>query len=374
MTSKIGVFCPTLNVYGGGEFVAIAIANTLAQHGHNVILFSADQIDPTAIKDYFGETLHRNIQTLPQHTNFAPRSLADFYQTIVHSYIAKNRSHIFIDAFSNCVYPWSDITYIHFPYLNRFSFKANFPYLKRPHLTQAGTLPYVIFEKNLVDYKKRLVLANSQYTANEIKRYSNNNAQVLYPPFPSTITQTKNFAKDSDKLVVTVSRLDANKLLDRIPKIAAQTDREIKFAVVGRLCSKLTLAYLESVVRRQGLEDRVKFFPNASVESKADLLKRAKVYLHTMEGEHFGISIAEAMAFGCIPVVPDSGGMKEFVPKPNRYTTIEQAAKKIAEEISNWTPEKSREIAESVSQFSLENFSKKFMDIFNGHFGGAEFS
>ena len=62
MAGKIGVFCPTLNVYGGGEFVAIAIANTLAQNNHDVVLFSSDKINPAAIKNYFGETLHPNIQ------------------------------------------------------------------------------------------------------------------------------------------------------------------------------------------------------------------------------------------------------------------------------------------------------------------------
>ena len=34
----------------------------------------------------------------------------------------------------------------------------------------------------------------------------------------------------------------------------------------------------------------------------------AKVYLHTMPYEHFGISIVEAMAAGLVPVVPRSGG------------------------------------------------------------------
>ena len=75
MAGKIGVFCPTLNVYGGGEFVAIAIANTLAQNNHDVVLFSSDKINPTAIKNYFGETLHPKIQTLKQPTNFTPRGL-----------------------------------------------------------------------------------------------------------------------------------------------------------------------------------------------------------------------------------------------------------------------------------------------------------
>ncbi len=82
MTKKIGVFCPTLNVYGGGEFVAIAIANTLAQNNRNVILFTNSEVDPKAIKNFFGETLHPSIQTIVQPTHFSSRGLADFYQTI----------------------------------------------------------------------------------------------------------------------------------------------------------------------------------------------------------------------------------------------------------------------------------------------------
>jgi glycosyltransferase involved in cell wall biosynthesis len=54
-----------------------------------------------------------------------------------------------------------------------------------------------------------------------------------------------------------------------------------------------------------------------------------------MVGEHFGISIVEAMALGCIPVVHDSGGMREFVPTQYRYRTIEQAAEKITATFSS---------------------------------------
>jgi len=32
-----------------------------------------------------------------------------------------------------------------------------------------------------------------------------------------------------------------------------------------------------------------------------------------MKGEHFGITIVEAMSAGCVPVVHDSGGPKEIV-------------------------------------------------------------
>ena len=36
-------------------------------------------------------------------------------------------------------------------------------------------------------------------------------------------------------------------------------------------------------------------------------------YVHCAENEHFGITIVEAMAAGCVPIVHDSGGPREIV-------------------------------------------------------------
>jgi glycosyltransferase involved in cell wall biosynthesis len=95
------------------------------------------------------------------------------------------------------------------------------------------------------------------------------------------------------------------------------------------------------------------------------MLAAAKVYLHTMVGEHFGISIVEAMASGCIPVSHNSGGMVEFVPSQNRYETIEQAAEKIDAEIVGWSNGKTVEPKRIAEQFSIKNFSFRFMKLFS---------
>jgi len=364
---KIGVFCPTLNVYGGGEFVAIAIANTLAQNNRNVVLFTNNEVNPQAIKNFFGENLHPTIRTIKQPTHFTSRGLADFYQTIFHSYIAKSKCNVFIDTFSNCVFPWTSISYIHFPFLNRYSFSKKFPYMGSPHLLQVGTLPHVLFEKNLVSYDKKLVLANSYYTADEIKKYSQKTVEVLYPPFSSSISAIgKDTIKNSqENLVITTSRFEPNKLLERIPHIASQTDSNIQFAIIGRLYSKETLTNLQGTVKKLDLTDRIKFYPNATAEKKIELLKKAKIYLHTMIGEHFGISIVEAMALGCLPIVHNSGGMSEFVPEQYRYETLQEAASKITSEINNWSTEKANEIKKISDRFSISNFSLRFMELFS---------
>ncbi len=370
MELKVGVFCPTLNVYGGGEFVAVAIANTLAQNHHKVVFFTNNEVDPIAIKNFFGENLHPSIETVKQPTHFSSRGLADFYQTIFHSYIAKSKCNMFVDTFSNCVFPWTNVSYIHFPFLNRYSFSKRFPYLGSPHLLQSGTLLHVLLEKNLVSYSDKLVLANSYYTAEEIRKYSDKNVEVLYPPFSSSIsTIGKTAVKSSQQnLVVTTSRFEHNKMLERIPYIASQTRSDIQFAVIGRLYSKETLANLQRIVKNFGLSDRVKFYPNASAEQKIELLKKAKIYLHTMTGEHFGISIVEAMALGCLPIVHNSGGMVEFVPDQFRYETMKEAADEISKAINNWSPDKTEDVKQIASQFSLSSFSRRFMALFNDYY------
>jgi glycosyltransferase involved in cell wall biosynthesis len=370
MTKKIGVFSPTLNVYGGGEFVAIAIANTLAQNNRNVILFSNGKVDAQAIKVFFGEKLSPTIETVVQPSHFKPWSLGNFYQNIVHSFIAKQKCSLFVDAFSNCVFPWNQVSYIHFPYLNEHAYSKKFPYLGSPRLIQAGTVPQVILEKNLIDYSKRLVLANSYYTAGEVMKFSGKPVEVLYPPFSSIISKIgKETVKSSqENLVVTTSRLEPSKLLERIPQIAAQTDKNIQFAIIGRLCNQATLDNLQALVKKLDLAERVKIYPNASAQTKIDLLKRAKIYLHTMVGEHFGISIVEAMALGCMPIAHNSGGMTEFVPAKYRYETILEASAKITREIGNWSPQGSEEMKQIADRFSTANFSLRFMELFSKNY------
>ncbi len=365
MSKKIGVFCPTLNVYGGGEYVAVAIANTLAANNYDVTLFSSSPVDPQEVKNYFGESLNSSIKTVEQPSKFKPWAVTGFYQTIIQSFLAKSNCSLLIDAFSNCVFPWAQVSYIHYPFLNNNFYRTTFPYLEDPHLLPIGALPHVFIEKNLTPFEGKLVLANSLYTAGAIKKYQNKPVHVLYPPFSSAISKIgKNTLKNpQENLVVTTSRFAPAKMLERIPQIAAQTRQDIQFAIIGRVYNTETMLTLQKMVKQMKLENRVKFYPNASAEQKFELLKRAKVYLHTMIGEHFGISIVEAMALGCIPIVHNSGGMVEIAPSQFRYETVQQAAEKIDSAISNWSYQESLYVKELAEHFSLKNFSVRFMEL-----------
>jgi glycosyltransferase involved in cell wall biosynthesis len=44
-----------------------------------------------------------------------------------------------------------------------------------------------------------------------------------------------------------------------------------------------------------------------------ETLGKSRIYLHLMRGEHFGITVVEAMSAGCVPVAHDSGGPREII-------------------------------------------------------------
>ena len=59
-----------------------------------------------------------------------------------------------------------------------------------------------------------------------------------------------------------------------------------------------------------GIEPNVTFRPNASYSEVREVLGRSMAGLHSMRDEHFGISVVEYMAAGCIPIAHDSGALR----------------------------------------------------------------
>jgi glycosyltransferase involved in cell wall biosynthesis len=84
-----------------------------------------------------------------------------------------------------------------------------------------------------------------------------------------------------------------------------------------------------------------------------------------MIGEHFGMSVLEAMAAGLIPVVPNEGGLIEFVPQEYQFNTIEQAAE-IIMYVFNHLPRTERiKISDDINKFSNYHYIEGFQNILN---------
>lgn len=82
-----------------------------------------------------------------------------------------------------------------------------------------------------------------------------------------------------------------------------------------------------------------------------------------MEAEHFGIAPVEGLASGCVTIVHDGGGMKEFIPEDFRWQTYDDLKQKIVkylesdDENENWA-RKRQELWSKISVLSPETFQE----------------
>ena len=362
---NFGIFYPDLNVYGGAEFVTVIMANALVKNGHDVTLFCSKPVKQTEIENFFSTRIKSPTKIIVKTTKVVPRGLLDSWQVIFRTYDFKRQVDVWIDNYSNRVFPWTNICYIHFPFFNHTRFRPHFPYLKNNTRSMTTFVPDLLLEKSL-PLKNQFLIANSQYTANEIRCFLNRPSTVLYPPVPSGIFKEA-IREDRENLVVTISRFAEGKGLKKIVDIAAATSAQVKFAVIGRIHNQNVFSKLQTLLRKRGLGQKVTLYPDPSRTQLNIMLKKAKVYLHLTEAEHFGISIVEGMAAGCTPIVHNSGGTREFVPKQYRYNNNIEAADKVSIAVENWSLLEAKQIRKSAENFREEKFMARFTEVANGY-------
>jgi glycosyltransferase involved in cell wall biosynthesis len=136
---------------------------------------------------------------------------------------------------------------------------------------------------------------------------------------------------------------------------------------VGIKESAQELHRIQESIENNKVSDRVRVMTDISREELRRTLRRSKVFLHVTNGEHFGVAVAEAMASGCIPIVHDSGGPREFVPQHLRFNKLREASEKIEKAIFDWSPQESKSMANLAKSLDEDAFSERFTEIFNSY-------
>jgi glycosyltransferase involved in cell wall biosynthesis len=135
--------------------------------------------------------------------------------------------------------------------------------------------------------------------------------------------------------------------------------------IVGNLYHYFLDYYIElqKMVLDLGLNDYITFEINASLDRLLSNVGESRVYFHPMVGEHFGMSVIEAMAGGLIAVVPNKGGVSEFVPQRYQFNTIEEAAGIIRHVFSQAPRAERNKLDMKVNKFSTSQYIKGFQTI-----------
>ncbi|OYR54181.1 glycosyltransferase [Halorubrum halodurans] len=195
------------------------------------------------------------------------------------------------------------------------------------------------------------VFTNSSFTLNYTeKAWDLIEPQVLYPPALESV-MLREFTGEG---VVSVGSFHPNKRQMFQLQIAKQFPNT-KFRIIGSLASESYYKKCREYVADNGL-DNVSLLTDISDQRLRDELHRSRVFIHTMENEHFGIAPAEGMNHGCIPVVHNSGGLREVVPDPEfRFNSMSEC-KAILDDVLSGSCPPIRSIKTHLEQFTEENF------------------
>ena len=117
-----------------------------------------------------------------------------------------------------------------------------------------------------------------------------------------------------------------------------------------------------NMVKTSDLVDYVRLEINVTSDMLKSILRKAKVYFHPMPEEPFGISIAEAMSAGLIPIVPRVGGHTDFTSEKDAFSSLQEAAAKISSALGA-TQEERKAVSETVAGFSETNYVRSVQKV-----------
>ncbi|MGE5555835.1 MAG: glycosyltransferase [Methanocella sp.] len=352
-----------LDIYGGGERVCHNVIKTLVNQGQKVELLTFD-FNPDRYRDIVGEsfppevTLHslgkRTQEKSPftiykRHHNYV-KLLKKFRNQLQYDYLFSTQSSSpFEPTFLNKAK--KNIAYVHFPEIHHDYQRSS---LKRKL--------YLWLFKRWVEQgidKLDIVFCNSNYTKEAMlklwKRHGVVDPIVVYPPVNLERFWCKKPLTQRRKRIVYVARFIPAKRHEILKRLA--TDLPMyEFVSVGGLIEAEKDWFNKF---QTDLPQNYTLKPNLPTSDLLEILHDSRIYVHLMEGEHFGIAPVEGLASGCVTLVHDSGGMKEFIPEAFRWQIYEELKQKIIDNMDNPSWDATRqELWRKIEVLSPQHFEK----------------
>ena len=367
---------PYLDIYGGGERVCHNVIKTLVAHGQKVELLTFD-FDSAQYRDIVGEdfpkevivhSLGKRLAVEPpftiykRHRNFV-KLLKQYRGQLQYDYLFSTQSSSpFEPVFLNKAK--KNIAYVHFPEIH---YDYDHSRMKRK--------VYLWLFKLWVEQgigKLDMVFCNSNYTQENIVRYWKSHGVkdpvVVYPPVNLDHFWSDKPLDQRRKRVVYVARFIAAKRHEIMKRLATDLP-SFEFVSVGGLIDA-EKAWFDRF--SENLPPNYLVKTNLPGPQLLEFLHDSRVYVHLMEGEHFGIAPIEGLASGCVTIVHNSGGMREFIPDEFRWKTYDDLKEKIiksmeGEQASASWKIKRQQLWEKISVLTPETFQNNIWSQIKQH-------
>ncbi len=303
---------PRLSVKGGGERVAIHSILAAVKAGHDVSLLT-EEFDESSFEDFFGCQGLFDKVSRKQYRPFKPvfGSKILLYQRLAYHWrwIRREASQNSYDI----ILSTQDIGYVpstRLPTIQYCYFPEYFAHLQT---NESSPIWRIYYRPASSFYRNRVrrvgtLLSVSDYTRKYVARKWSRDSTTLYPPCPIEPFRELSRKQSRENMVVTIGRIVPEKRFHLFVDLARLVPHT-QFVAIGSLAPGGS-DYFERL--RKNAPANVSFVLSP-LRKVRELLGKAQAYVHCAENEHFGITIVEAMAAGCVPVVHDSGGPKEIV-------------------------------------------------------------
>jgi glycosyltransferase involved in cell wall biosynthesis len=222
-------------------------------------------------------------------------------------------------------------------------------------------------KRSIICDKSQQVYPNSRYVERLMEGfYGKFNSHVFYPP---TLFRAEPAAAERDPLkVVYIGRIVPGKrieeLVDIVERVRAATGIDVTFHLAGRLDQ--TPAYGRKLGRMAAERDWLRFVGELYGDEKTRFLTSGSYAIHAERDEAFGISVAEYLLSGLIPLVPDEGGTPEIVDSPSlTYHTDDDAAQILARLLADagFRQGQARHCSERAKLFTREAYFERQREL-----------
>lgn len=344
--AKVAVLHNTLDFQGGADKVCLEACRAL-RADHDVTLFTISKTDVSALADRFDVDLGDVDVRMPPGAGAMARTLSGlahwvgpqlaFRSVLLHRYATRSLSafDIAVSTANEFSVPIPSVQYIHHPQFNRRRCSASEDAGRLNGLWSRVAGPDPGTTEGSVT-----LLANSSFTADAVESCYNSRPAVLYPPV-DPISCDRSWTEREPGIVV-VGRIAPDKrLFDAISLVESVRDRSLDVHLhIAGSAPRAYREYRDRVVTAARERPFVTVEPDVSRERVETLLCSHRVGLNLKEQEPFGMAVAEYVAAGMFPVVPDSGGQREIVGERSRmrYASLQEAVDQVSRAIQHEDP------------------------------------
>lgn len=365
----------TIQPPGGASCVAAWALQALASaYELTLLAWTPPDVDP--VNRAFGTSLTASdfaFETGPAwQRRLAALSPAPLALLTTHLLLRRARALVATGGFDLVVSTMNEIAvgrravqYVHYPWAHEPRPEVDRRWYQLPGLVHAYRCAAPrLSGHRATEVAANLTLANSAWVANLYHDRYGAEARVVAPPAPGAFPDVS-WAERENRLVC-IGRFAAEKELPKVLRIHAglrALGHDIRLLLVGQDDHSGTVRSIEAAARAS--QGAVEVRRDVSREELVACLAHSRFGIHGMRDEHFGIAAAELQRAGCIPFVPDSGGVAEIVDRDPRltYASEADAIAKIDRALSDAALCEAlrKDVAARRDRFSVERFCSEFL-------------